>query len=209
MAKILFEGDSITDCFRTQNLIINEFYSNEGNLGLGYPIILKGMLKVLTNVDNTYLNTAVDGSTTETILKRIDADLEFNPDYLILLIGINDYLFSMKENNKIDLAKYENNYREILNKMTAKNPNLKIILQTITYNKGKDTEKEVLTSINAMNDIIKKIAEDYNCMVIDTHALLTKKVEETKISDWYYPDGIHLTHNTYMYIADKILPYLI
>lgn len=209
MAKILFDGDSITDCYRTHNLLSNEFYSGEGNIGLGFPCLLKSMLKVLTNADNTYLNNAIDGSTTETLLKRIDKSIDFKANYLLLLIGINDCFFEMKSTNTVDKVRFEKNYREILTKMTKDNSSLKIIIQTISYNQGDNSDQNIVKEVNLMNDIIKKIADEFNCMVVDTNALLAKKVNETKLLDWFCPDGIHLTHNAYMYIADKLLPYLI
>lgn len=209
MAKILFDGDSITDCFRTQDIVEIDFYSKEENLGFGYPIILKSMLKVLTHVEHTYKNNAIAGATTTSLLARIDESAKFKPDFFVLLIGINDCFNKIKTKQGTDDLDFENNYRTILQKMTKANPDIKIIIQTITYNEGKKTDPFLVKEVEGKNEIIKKIAEEFNCMIIDINQLLDKQIKSTKLIDWIYEDGIHYTYNTHMFIADKILPYLV
>ncbi len=209
MAKILFDGDSITDCFRTQKIVDNDFYSKEENIGFGYPVILKSMLKVLTHTEHTYKNNAIAGATTTSLLKRIDDSAKFKPDFFVLLIGINDCFNKVKTKQGTDDLDFENNYREILTKMTKANPNIKIIIQTVTYNQGKKTDDFLVKEVEKKNQIIMKISEEFNCMIIDTNKLLAEEIKKTKLIDWIYEDGIHYTYNTHMFIADKILPYLV
>ncbi len=208
MAKILFDGDSITDCYRTQKFVENDFYSKEDNLGFGFVSMLKSMMKVLVNEEHIIKNNGVAGDTTSSLLKRIDESIKFEPDYLILLIGINDCFNKKKTKQTTDSLDFENNYKLILSKMTEKNPNLKIILQTITYYED-DENKILVNEVIEKNEIIKKIAQEFNCMIVDSYQLINKKIKETKLIDWLYEDNLHYTCNTHMYIADKILPYLI
>ncbi len=209
MAKILFDGDSITDCFRTRDFVEKDFYSNEDNLGFGFPIMLKSMLKVLTHTEHVYKNNAVAGNTTTTMLERIDESAKFKPDFLVLLIGINDCFNKVKTKQGTDDLDFENNYREILNRMIKDNKELRIIIQTVTYNQGDKTDPFLVKEVDGKNQIIKKLADEFNCMLVDSNTLLNKKIQETNLIDWIYEDGIHYTCNTHMYIADKILPYLI
>ncbi len=91
--RFLFQGDSITDCGRRE-----EFPP----LGNGYAAILAGLVYAeASELDIQYLNRGIGGETTVELEKRWDEDcLSLNPDWLSVLIGINDchrYLFEGRQ----------------------------------------------------------------------------------------------------------------
>jgi len=93
--RFLLIGDSITDCGRR-----DEFPP----LGNGYAAILAGLVYAeARELDIEYLNRGIGCDTTVELEKRWDEDcLSLNPDWLTILIGINDchqYLFDGCEEN--------------------------------------------------------------------------------------------------------------
>ena len=82
--KIVFFGDSVTDC--------NRVYDDPTNLGEGY---VKYTTESLTNnfddIDFEFINRGISGNRTCDLLARLDNDvIAHQPDIMTILIGIND-----------------------------------------------------------------------------------------------------------------------
>ena len=88
MKTIVFQGDSITDCGRNREADIN----TPGHLGLGYVNSIAGRL-LLDDPAAMYrcVNKGISGNRVVDLYARwkIDA-LNFNPDLISILIGVND-----------------------------------------------------------------------------------------------------------------------
>ena len=85
--RAMFTGDSVTDCNRARPV-----GDGAGMVGDSYV----ASLFTRTWAEHPghkirFLNTATSGDTTETLLKRFDAEvLAYSPDRLFIMIGIND-----------------------------------------------------------------------------------------------------------------------
>lgn len=82
--KILFMGDSVTDCDRDR--------SDPYGLGNGYP---KKVVEIYNSLypDSgvVFQNRAISGDTTARMLARYDEDLKaLAPDFISIMIGVND-----------------------------------------------------------------------------------------------------------------------
>ncbi|MCQ2440740.1 MAG: GDSL-type esterase/lipase family protein [Clostridia bacterium] len=83
MKKILFFGDSITDCGRNRD--------NDDSLGQGYPLLIKSELGFENPERYTFLNRGISGNRIVDLYARIKKDLiNLAPDYVSILIGVND-----------------------------------------------------------------------------------------------------------------------
>ena len=84
MAKrILFQGDSITDCGRNRN----EFYG----MGNGYANLVKATLGTDRPGEYEFINRGINGNRIIDIYARIRNDIiNLKPDVMSLLIGVND-----------------------------------------------------------------------------------------------------------------------
>lgn len=203
--KILFDGDSITDCYRTHNILPNDLYANEGELGVGYPMLVSSLLKL--NREENYLvnNVGVAGDRICDLLDRIDKVVEFKPDYYVLMIGIND-LWRMFETKKMVLNEdFENNYRKVLSTVKNCNNNVKFIIQTITYTQCENSEPIFVKEVEEKNVIIKKLANEFNAELIDTNKIILENIKKTKLTDWLFEDGVHYTAHTNMIVANKVI----
>jgi len=86
--KIVFIGDSITDCERARPV-------GEGtgdSLGRSYVSIVNAMLTVIYPTQNIrVVNMGISGNTTRELVDRWQTDvLDLEPDWLTIMIGIND-----------------------------------------------------------------------------------------------------------------------
>lgn len=81
--RILFQGDSITDCGRRQD---------ERGLGDGYvSLVAAGLLGRFARKDITIMNRGISGNRARDLRARWEQDcLELKPDIVSVLIGIND-----------------------------------------------------------------------------------------------------------------------
>ncbi len=83
-STLIFLGDSVTDCGRSPD--------GEWLLGSGYPSLISTMFRLrYPQAAVRFLNKGTSGDQTRHILARLQQDvLDCHPDYVTLLIGIND-----------------------------------------------------------------------------------------------------------------------
>ena len=82
MKKLLFQGDSITDCWRTSEA--------EVSLGRGYPKMIAQEL-ARRGEEVQVINRGISGDRSIDLIRRWDRDcVRFDPDLVTILIGIND-----------------------------------------------------------------------------------------------------------------------
>lgn len=120
--KVLFQGDSVTDCGRD--------YGDIRSLGDGYPKKIAEIYHSLFPLnDITFINKGVSGNRSKDLLDRYDKDIgEIRPDFISILIGINDCWRRYDSNDPISCEQYEENYRTLLKKIKSDMPDTKIML---------------------------------------------------------------------------------
>ena len=107
-ARVLFIGDSVTDCGRSR--------SDDLDLGNGYVNMISawfGMKYPEKKV--TFLNRGISGNRSEDLVERWEEDsIDLKPDILSILIGINDTWRKFDSNDETKIEDFEANYRKIL-----------------------------------------------------------------------------------------------
>lgn len=138
---ILFYGDSLTAGFG-----LDENQS--------FPSKIEDKIDSL-NIDYTVVNAGLSGETTSGGLKRIDWVMKQKVDIFFLELGANDML------RGLPLDQTEKNLAEIITKVKAKNPNIKIGLceMVAAPNMGADYVK-------AFNKIYKDLASQFNITLV-------------------------------------------
>ena len=116
-ARVLFQGDSITDGNRGRNEDPNHI------LGHGYCFIIAAQYGArFPERRLTFLNRGVSGNKVTDLAARWQKDtLDLKPDVLSILIGIND-------SGRVPLEDYEQVYDRLLEDAKATNPNIHFIL---------------------------------------------------------------------------------
>ena len=98
--RILFQGDSITDCGRDRN----QFY----HMGRGYASMVTGVLGLDHPGEYEFINRGISGNRIVDLYARIKSDfINLQPDYASILIGVNETWHEVSHQNGVDTEKFE------------------------------------------------------------------------------------------------------
>lgn len=194
MKTILFQGDSITDCGRNRQ---EHIY-----VGHGYPILIKSQLGFDYPEEYNFQNRGISGNRIVDVYSRIKADIiNLKPDYMSLLIGVNDVWHEFDFGNGVSVEKYEKIYCMLIEEIKAELPDIKIIILEPFCLKGTATENNELfpnkwetfnAEVRERAKVAKRIAEKYDLYFV---ALQDKfdQLSTTAGCSYWLGDGVHPT----------------
>jgi lysophospholipase L1-like esterase len=125
--RILFQGDSITDCGRNRD----EVNSNvAGGLGTGYPLLISAeLLKMHPDRELQFLNRGVSGNRVPDLVDRWATDtLALKPDVLSILIGVNDLWHKLMRGTPGTVEEYERGYSSLLERTLRELPSVRLVV---------------------------------------------------------------------------------
>ncbi len=132
MKTILFQGDSITDCDRKRE--------DPTSLANGYPRLVAADIGFDNPNEYTFYNRGISGNRIVDLYARMKIDLiNLKPDYMSILIGVNDTWHEINKQNGVDTAKYEKIYSMLIEEVKAALPDIKIIILEPFVLKGSAT----------------------------------------------------------------------
>ncbi|MDX1934594.1 MAG: SGNH/GDSL hydrolase family protein, partial [Capsulimonadales bacterium] len=168
-SKLVFIGDSITDCGRARPV-------GEGlgeSLGRGYVALIDALL------GSTYpgrrirvVNVGTSGNTVRDLANRWQTDvLDLKPDWLSVMIGINDvwrqYDSPLRPEIAVLPGEYEQTYRRILDTVR---PSLQgLVLMTPFYIET-NREDAMRATMDVYGGIVRALASEYDAVFVDTQA---------------------------------------
>lgn len=192
MIKILFQGDSITDAQRTRD--------NENYLGSGYVNIVSGKLGFDYPCKYKFINKGINGNRITDLYLRIRKDiLDIAPDYLSILIGVNDVWHELEVNDGVSANKFEKIYDLLLSEVKEALPNIKFIIMEPFILKGsatypdKKTWKYFESELELRRNVCKKMAEKYNAIYVSLQDKFNEAQSSIKDLSYYLRDGVHPT----------------
>lgn len=187
--KILFQGDSITDCGRSR-----ETTEPNSALGIGYVTLTAGRLLAGHPDKNIQVyNRGIGGNRVVDLYARwkIDA-LNLKPDVLSILIGVNDTWHTFGSNNGVEVDRYGRIYHEILAWTLQSLPKVKIVLcEPFVLEFGAVTA-EWLDEIKARRRIVKSLAGEFKLAFVPLQSILNDAVKKAPPEYWLI-DGVHPT----------------
>ena len=188
MTRILFQGDSITDCGRSRD--------HDGFKGNGYPLRITGELNFEHPGEYEFINRAISGNRIVDLYARIKADfINLKPDVLSIHIGVNDVWHEVEMQNGVDAEKFEKIYDMLLLEIKEALPDIKIILLGAFVTKGRATEKAwdvFRPETEKRAEIAKKLAEKHGCVFVDLQREFDKAIERHPEPYWTN-EGVHPT----------------
>ena len=188
MTRILFQGDSITDCGRSRD---NDLYK-----GCGYASYVTADLNYNFPGEYETFNRAVSGNRIVDLYARIRVDLlNLKPDVLSIHIGINDVWHDVEFNNGVGADKFEKIYDMLLSEVREELPNVKIILLGAFVTKGSATEEHwdvFVPEVQKRIEITKRLAEKYGCAFVDVQAKFDEAIARHPEPFWTR-EGVHPT----------------
>ena len=194
MKRILFQGDSITDCGRVR--------TNDMNMGTGYALLAKSQLGYENPGEYEFYNRGISGNRIVDLYARIKADIiNLTPDYISILIGVNDVWHEFGRHNGVDADKYEKFYCMLIEEITEALPDVKIMIMEPFCLRGSGTENTeeepnkwnvFYTEVRERAKKAKRVAEKYNLTFVELQNVFDK-ASEIKESTYWLRDGVHPT----------------
>lgn len=192
MKTILFQGDSITDCCRGRE--------NFNNIGDGYPVLVRAKLGFDEPYAYDFQNRGVSGNRSVDLYARIRSDIiNLRPDYMSILIGVNDVWHGVSWDNGVSPEKYEKIYCMLLDEIKAELPDVKIMILEPFCLKGSATENteeqpdkwnEFNGGVRAMAKKAKAVAEKYSLPFVQLQDKFDE-VSKDKDTSYWLMDGVH------------------
>lgn len=203
MKTIVFQGDSITDAGRNRD--------NDNERGIGYPLLVSAELGFKYPGEYTFINEGVSGNRVVDLYARIKRDIiSRKPDYLTILIGINDVWHEINERNGIDNDKFFRVYCNLIEELKAVLPGIKIFILEPFVLKASATEKSWNvfrreTEMRAAS--AKAVAEKFGLGFIPLQKKFDEAAEKAPASYWLL-DGVHPSAAGHELIARELTPVL-
>ena len=189
-AVVLFQGDSITDCGRTDS-------SNRPNaMGNGYPAKIQAIYQALfPAADVTFVNRAVSGNRVRDLLARYENDfLAVQPDFISILIGINDTWRGFDNGDPCPLARFRKEYTELLKKIKNDMPTAEVMLITPFLTHTDPNKIQWHGDLDPKIECVKALAEHFDCILFDYDSILRRLLADAVYTDpSLSADGVHPT----------------
>ena len=200
MIKFLFQGDSITDADRRRD--------NDDNYGYGYPNLFAAEVLKNRPYEFEFINCGISGDKIVDVYARIKMDIiNLKPDYMSMLIGVNDVWHELNEENGVEAKKFEKVYDMLISEVIEALPDIKIILLEPFVLKGCGTERyyDVFREeVKKRSDAVKRIAEKYNLKFVPLQAKFDEAAQAGKDTYWL-ADGVHPTAAGHCLIKDELM----
>ncbi len=197
-ATLLFIGDSITDAGRTNHV---------PPYGEGYVSMVRDILNAeYPEQGLTFINTGISGNTIEGLQLRWERDcLEHKPDWLFVLIGINDAHVTQDQHREppTRLEHFESCYADLLEKTATTLPACRTTLLT-PYYLEKERKSPIYHLIQRYSDVVKRIGDRFGLDVLDTQEVFDAVLSQTNAENWS-SDQVHPFPKGHQLIADLVL----
>lgn len=200
---ILFQGDSITDCGRSATG--GAGYPAIG-LGPGYPGLIGSRLWMDQPSRHwNIINRGISGNRVVDLYARWLVDgINLGPDIVSILIGVNDTWHHFGNNNGVDVPRYDEFYRRLLDWTLEELPKVKfVLLEPFVLTFGA-VNKTWLKEIRQRQQVVAKIAADYQTVFVPLQEPFNKAVKLADPAYWLV-DGVHPTPAGHQLIADAWL----
>lgn len=196
--KVLFTGDSITDCGR--GLL--------HRLGTGYVrCIAQGLQGNYPKHHISIKNTGVSGNTTRDLLRRWQEDcIDVRPDVLSILIGINDLWRSHAEPECLPMAvfpeEFEANYRVMLDRVRENLSCQVMLIEPFMF--CISTDNAMFADLKPYRDAVARLAKEYGAVLLGLQSMIDTEIVGTDVKQWS-DDFVHPSEWAHRWIAEKWL----
>ena len=205
-SKLVFIGDSVTDFDRARPYGEGLF----DGIGKSYVGLVDALLKT-TYPDSRIrvINMGISGNTTRDLIARWKTDvLDLHPDWLGILIGINDvwrqFDTPLITENQVGPEEYEQNLIDMIEQIK---PSLKGLILMTPYFMEPNTNDPMRARMDQYGAIVKKLAAKYGAILVDLQSAFDNyfRCYHSASVNW---DRIHPDIVGHMLIAREILKQL-
>lgn len=192
-AKVIFQGDSITDCGRDRQ---------NDTLGNGYAYMAAALFNSLyPELDVKFINRGISGDTSTTLAERWTEDcIALKPDVVSILIGINDTWRKYDRNDPTTAERYYDKYNEILKKTRLSLGDIPIIILepfVMPYPEDRLAWRE---DLDPKIQKARQLAREYGAIYVPLDGIFAQNSTAVPPSYWA-ADGVHPTAAGHALIA--------
>ena len=186
MKTFLFQGDSITDAGRSRD--------NDDTYGLGYPTLFAADYLCREPQALRFYNRAVSGDRSVDLYARIKRDaINLKPDYMSVLIGVNDVWHEIGSQNGVCAEKYERVCEMFYTEVQEAVPGVTIFVLEPFVLKGAATEAAwdvFRPEVEKRAVSAKRLADKLDLVFVPLQAKLDEVSAATGTAYWLC-DGVH------------------
>jgi lysophospholipase L1-like esterase len=194
-ARILFQGDSITDGNRGRSADPNHI------LGHGYQFIIAAKYgDELADRHLIFINRGISGNKVSDLARRWQTDtLDLKPDLLSILIGVNDL------GAGVTAEQYEQEYDQLLADTMRALPKVRLVLCEpfgLPVGGKKDIWETYHAQLLVRQAIVAKLGEKYHAPVVHFQTVFEDATKRAPADYWIW-DGVHPTYSGHQLMADE------
>lgn len=200
-SKLLFIGDSITDCDRERPV-------GEGNgLGRGYVSLVNAWLAAADPARPIrVLNVGTSGNTVRDLEARWQTDvLDLHPHWLSVMIGINDvwrqFDSPLQTESHVGLEEYSATLERLIR---ATRPRLQGLVLMTPYFIETNLADAMRARMDAYGAVVGQLAEKYQAVIVDTQAAFDGALQSMHPMSLAW-DRIHPNLSGHMLLARAFL----
>lgn len=186
MKLILFQGDSITDTGRD--------YNYDPNMGCGYATMTAGKIAVDYPGQFRFLNRGISGNRIVDVYARIKRDIiNLSPDYVSILIGVNDVWHEIGERNGVSAEKFEMVYDLLIRELKEALPQTTILIMEPFVLNGPATEHAIgtfETEVAKRAAVCRSLAQKHALVFVPLQEKLSALAQATSPT-YVLIDGVH------------------
>lgn len=193
--KIVFLGDSITDCDRNRE--------DAKSLGNGFVKILADkLLPIYPDTDIELINKGISGNEVCDLLARVQRDvIDLKPDAAVIMIGVNNTLHKFKYGKELNLKQFESDLTELLTRI--KEAGIVIIFLEPFLLPAPDKlrmRKLFNEELKIIDTVAPKLCDEF----VAYDEMFNGLAESIPYTE-YSADGVHPTHRGSRLIADTAI----
>lgn len=197
---ILFTGDSITDCGRARPI------GMRAGLGDGYVALVDSLLGAWYPQNCIrILNTGIGGNRVTDLEARWQEDvLDIKPDWLSVMIGINDVwrqYDNALEPDQVTIERYEAVYRKLL---AQARPLLKGLVLMTPYFIESNPADPMRRDMDAYGKVVEKLSNEFDAVFVDVQAAFDRYLVHRPTQS-LAGDRVHPNRTGHMIIARALL----
>jgi acyl-CoA thioesterase I len=176
--RIVFIGDSITDAGRLMRAY--------RPLGYGYVrFIANHLWSKYPQFDLDIVNTGINGDSIRDLQQRWQQDcLDYQPDILSILIGINDVCRQYKQSTHeaAFIDEYESTFKRMLSQTKAKSDCRFVLMEPFLF--CDDKKLAEYRTLKKYIDVVQRLAEQFDAMLVPLQALIDEKIKQISPNKW-------------------------
>ena len=180
--RVVFQGDSVTDCGRGR--------FNDSDLGSGYAMMAAAQFAAqFPEKQVQFFNRGISAERVRDLYARWEEDcLSLQPDWVSILIGINDTWRRYDQHDPTPVAAFAATYRAILEATAAQGARL-IVCEPFLLPASAEqmTWREDLDPKIA---VIRQLAQEYRAWLIPLDGLFARVATQREPAFWA-ADGVH------------------